>query len=57
MGAGGADLFPMSTIIPAVLRALELQVVLTASGHQTVDLPPAGRLIPTRDEGGVVHEA
>ena len=39
------------------LESVELQVVLAAPGHQMVNLPPVGRLIPTRDEpddGGVV---
>ncbi len=41
------------------LYSIELQVVLTAPGHQMVNLPPADGLIPTRDEpneGGVVRE-
>jgi len=32
------------------LESIELQVVLTAPGHQMVNLPPVGRLILTRDE-------
>jgi len=44
---------------PALLESVALQVVLTAPGHQMVNLPHVGRLIPTRDypnEGDVVHE-
>jgi len=39
------------------LESVALQVVLTTLGDQMVNLPPVGRLIPTRDEpneGGVV---
>ena len=38
---------------------VKLQVVVTAPGHQVVNLPPVGRLVAARDEsdeGGVVHE-
>ena len=42
------------------LKSIELQVVLAASGHQMVFVPPVGGLIPIRDEsnegGGVVRE-
>lgn len=37
----------------------ELQVCMAASGHQTVNLPTVGGLIPNSDEpkeGGVVHK-
>jgi len=55
MGVGGAGFFWKSTTISTV----ELQVVLTATSHQMVNLSPVGGLIPTRDEpneGGVVHK-
>jgi len=32
------------------LDSVEPKVVLTAPGHQVVNLPPVGGLIPTRDE-------
>jgi len=31
------------------LESVELQVVVTAPGHQMVNLPPVGAFIPTRD--------
>ena len=40
-------------------QSIELQVVQTTPGHQMVNLPPVGGLIPTRDEpneGGVVRK-
>ena len=40
-------------------QSIYLQVVLTTPGHQIVNLPPVGGLIPTRDEpneGDVVRE-
>ena len=40
-------------------QSIELQVVLSIPGHQMVDLPPVGGLIPIRDEpneGGVIRE-
>lgn len=41
------------------LYNVELQVVLTAPGHQTVNLQPVGRPIPIKhesNEGGVVRK-
>lgn len=38
--------------------SIKLQVVLTAPGHQMVNLTPVGRLIPLRNEpneGGVIR--
>ncbi|CAB1422356.1 unnamed protein product [Pleuronectes platessa] len=40
-------------------ESIELQVVLITPGHQMVNLPPVGGLIPTRDEpneSGVIRE-
>ena len=51
---GGPTSFLKATAISTVYKVF--QVVLTALGHQVVNLLPVGGLIPTRDEsnqGGV----
>ena len=56
-GAGWGWVLPEVYYHLHCLESVELHVVLTAPGHQMVNFPPVGGLIPTEpNEGGVFRK-
>jgi len=56
IGGGWGCVHPETNNHLFCLQSVELQIVLSAPGHQMVRLPPVGAYNPTRDksnEGGV----